>query len=206
MTHPNDTTETEITYGICQCGCGRPTTVATRTYTNRGVRKGERFRYILGHVNRVQVRAITTVRLTCTGCGITFDRRPKHIHKGTVNHFCSHDCKTRHSRANLGLYRGYRYVMVDGRKVFEHRIIMERILGRALMPNEVVHHINGVPTDNDPANLQVMTRSEHSALHAAVGRWAKNYDACVRCGTTLIRHGGYGHCQFCYSQHLLPHR
>jgi hypothetical protein len=30
----------------------------------------------------------------------------------------------------------------------------------------VVHHVNGVKTDNRPEDLQVMTRAEHAALHA----------------------------------------
>lgn len=39
--------------------------------------------------------------------------------------------------------------------VMEHRLVMAQALGRALMPEETVHHINGVTTDNAPGNLQV---------------------------------------------------
>jgi transcription elongation factor len=59
----------------------------------------------------------------------------------------------------------------DGRRIAEHRYIMEQIIGRALKSNEVVHHINCSHDDNRKENLQLMTRAEHSRLH---GKMPKN--------------------------------
>lgn len=55
-------------------------------------------------------------------------------------------------------------VEVHNRKLF-HRVIMERVLGRELSKDEIVHHKDGNPSNNDISNLQLTNRFEHMALH-----------------------------------------
>ncbi len=59
---------------------------------------------------------------------------------------------------------GYRVVYIQGKRIREHRYIMEQMLGRSLQPIEHVHHKNGIRTDNRPENLQLLTLVEHSTL------------------------------------------
>ena len=50
--------------------------------------------------------------------------------------------------------------------VFEHIAIAERELGRELLDNEVVHHIDGDKTNNHPNNLKVFSsNNDHVREH-----------------------------------------
>lgn len=55
-----------------------------------------------------------------------------------------------------GGYKGY---------VYEHIMVAEHFCGRLLVPNEVVHHLDGNPGNNRSCNLLVLDDSQHKKLH-----------------------------------------
>lgn len=84
----------------------------------------------------------------CDECGTPYTRSAS-----AVGRFCSKDCERSHRTGN-----GQGYLNADGYRVIsqgggrpakaEHRLLVEALIGRPLLPTETVHHVNGVRHDN----------------------------------------------------------
>lgn len=110
----------------------------------------------------------------CHYCGASFSAYPSSPAK-----FCSRRCCELATRKPWAEVNGYRWVWDGDRHVLEHRLVMERHLGRPLLPTEVVHHINEVKNDNRIENLEVMSPGEHVRRHHAKPRVTLT---CLACG------------------------
>ena len=117
---------------------------------------------------------------TCGKCGSRYnsiDSRSK---------YCSRSCATIRGRRYRGpnspnwrggrtVQSGYRMVRAPDHPrarpsypyVLEHILVMERMLGRFLEPNERIHHRSGRRRDNRPENLELWKMKDPPGVRAA---------------------------------------
>jgi len=60
---------------------------------------------------------------------------------------------------------GYKIIDINGKQFLEHRLVMEKKIGRKLTYDENVHHKDGNKLNNSINNLEIMSRSDHTRHH-----------------------------------------
>ena len=88
--------------------------------------------------------------------------------------FCNRSCANARDHSDetkRKISSGVLYTLEHPETIEEryYRRIAEKKIGRKLEYDECVHHVDGDHSNNDPDNLDVMTRAEHASLHM-VGR------------------------------------
>lgn len=80
---------------------------------------------------------------------------------------------------------GYVHIMAAGVLEYEHIILAERAVGRALPKGVQVHHVDDNRSNNSPTNLVVCPdQMYHRLLH----RRARAFDACGNANYLICRH------------------
>lgn len=71
-----------------------------------------------------------------------------------------------YSKPSYDKNTGYYNIIIDGTRVRYHRYVVEHYIGRKLLDEEVVHHIDNDTTNNNIDNLQLFdSKSEHLRYH-----------------------------------------
>lgn len=126
----------------------------------------------------------------CAQCGSQYEKRSSEAYwQYRDRKFCSRTCsdlgQERLRVANEEFKARYRQVTTpDGRKMLEHRWVMEQVLGRPLRSDEHVHHKDHDGLNNNPSNLEVVTVEEHAQRHT----WHPITKVCVICEVEFTPH------------------
>ncbi len=163
----------------CVCEhCGKGFAVRAASYRQRVDRTGVAPRFCSKTCTGLSKRIVNIGdRRTCLGCGKEYG--PKRDKSSTGLRlsvkFCSRACKHEFWRAqnrhpDFPEYKSAKSVARNGyirlkkpwangskSEAFEHRLVMEKHLGRSLKAHETVHHKNGDRADNRIQNLELFS-------------------------------------------------
>jgi len=102
----------------------------------------------------------------------------------TINRkYCDRHCAAR-KRGVDPIKTRYRCLKIKGRRISEHRWVMEQYLGRKLETHEYVHHIDHNKLNNEISNLTVLNSQEHGIEHT----YHPIIKNCVICGSEFKPH------------------
>lgn len=122
----------------------------------------------------------------CEHCGDPLVRRNREwLPHFEARRFCSRRCAgiSNNPRVENSEFKDrYRQVATpDGRKILEHRWVMEQHVGRRLKRAEQVHHINHDRLDNRIENLELVSSYEHGLRHTVLA----TEKLCAICGESF---------------------
>jgi hypothetical protein len=151
-----------IPYGFCHCRCGQKTKISDQSETKRGFRKGEPYRFLMGHNRRIvpQVEDAAPVKIEGVYCRlIPLTRGQYAIVDATDYEWLMQWKWNAHFSQNTGTFYA---THVDYSKGKRQYIQMHRlILGLEGGDQREGDHRNRVTLDNRRRNLRIATKGEN---------------------------------------------
>lgn len=168
---------------LCECGCGQPAPISTRTFSTGGYRyvRGTPARFIRGHVSKKNTPPEEPRECAC-GCGALTTvhrgvaRKYLHGHNGEIRRISSDD----YSVADRGYEtpcwiwkhaiatHGGGQVTVKGAKTTAYRAMYEQEVG-PVPGGLVLDHLCEVRPCIRPDHLQTITQGDHMRRHGICG-------------------------------------
>ncbi len=119
--------------------------------------------------------------MTCEVCKQKKRMTTQQIENPTWGRYCSHKCEKANSNFRFKK-NGYWCIKAEDHPrayergyYYEHILLAEKKIGRLLnTDNETVHHIDGDKLNNDPENLKITTRVDHSSHHWPTVSWSED--------------------------------
>lgn len=124
-----------------------------------------------GSISNCSVEGCNDKHYAKTFCKMHFSRFKKHGDPGQAERI-----NNKRGQALYKISGGYMatYHPETKKQILVHRLVMEQHLGRSLLPEETVHHKNGVRDDNRIENLELWSSSQPPGQRIADKiAWAK---------------------------------
>lgn len=152
---------------VCECECGKETEVTSGKLRNGhtkscGCIKGLAQRGVKRKSGPKPVCNVDGCETQCPTYTATYCQK----HQARLARYNRlHLIRNENGSGNVGV-NGYVDMGVNGRRVYQHRLIAEKALGKPLPKGSVVHHANGDRADNRNCNLVICpSEAYHRLLH-----------------------------------------
>lgn len=130
------------------------------------------------HVSVMLKKLNIETRSISEGQILAYKTGRRQSHKGELNP-CWKGGRKRHSGGYILIYKPD-HTRAVANYVLEHILVWEEVNNESVPKGWEVHHLNGIPDDNRPENLEAMPSKKHKLILAAKARRIRALEAKVK--------------------------